>query len=166
MTKTLVLCRHAHRDNSLRELDNGLDEKGKDQAKNIKRFLSDRYSPEDFETGLWFVSSPKARCLETLLPVAKEFDRSVDAHPDLDEANAKESVVALEERVRRFLKEWSTSKVGFTVVCSHGDWLPLATMQLFGLHHEFKKGSWMELEWLSGRAYLKWYVPSFKTFYK
>lgn len=166
MTKTLVLCRHAHRDNSRRELDNGLDDKGRDQAKNIRRFMSERFSANDFKDGLWFVSSPKVRCLETLAPSAKDFERPVDTHPDVDEAHAKESVMALEERVRRFLKEWSTSKVGFTVVCSHGDWLPLATMQLLGIHHEFKKGSWMELEWLAGRAYLKWYVPNFKHFYK
>lgn len=166
MTKTLVLVRHANRDNSRRELDNGLDEKGREQAKSIKRFMSQRFSPEDFARGLWFVSSPKIRCLETLLPTAKSFDRPVDAHPDLDEGSGKEGVHGLESRVSHFLKEWSASKVGFTVICSHGDWLPLATFQLLGLHHEYKKGSWLELESENGRTYLKWYVPSFKSFYK
>src|SRR6185312_11499052 len=44
MTKTLVLCRHAHRDNSRRELDNGLTDKGREQAKNIRRFFGDRFA--------------------------------------------------------------------------------------------------------------------------
>ncbi|MGZ3722584.1 MAG: phosphoglycerate mutase family protein [Bdellovibrionales bacterium] len=166
MTKTLVLCRHAHRDNTKRELDNGLTDKGREQAKNIKRFFADRFQAEDLKRGLWFVSSPKLRCMETLLPTAKACDRPVDAHPDLDEQSSKEGTAGLETRVKRFLNEWSSSKVGITVLCSHGDWLPLATFQLLGTYHDFKKGSWLEIEWVSGKAYLKWYVPTFRPFYK
>lgn len=165
MSKTLILCRHGHRDNSKRELDNGLTDKGRDQAKNIKRFFSDRFSAEDVKNGLWFVSSPKVRCVETIFPAAKVYDRAVDSHPDLDEQGEKESTPAFEARVERFLKEWLVCKVEVTVLCSHGDWLPLATSQLLGLPHEFKKGSWLEIEWVSGSAYLKWYVPSFRAFY-
>jgi broad specificity phosphatase PhoE len=166
MTKTLVLCRHGHRDNSKRELDNGLDEKGRDQAKNIKKFFSERFSAEDHKRGIWFASSPKLRCMETLLPAAKVCDRTVDAHPALDEQGLKEPSSGLEKRVQLFLHEWKEAKAGITIVCSHGDWLPLATFQLLGIAQDFKKGAWLELEWGSGEAYLKWYVPSFRTFYK
>jgi phosphohistidine phosphatase SixA len=166
MTKTLVLCRHAHRDTTQRELDNGLSDKGREQAKSIKRFFSERFSAEDFKRGLWFVSSPKLRCMETLQPTAKEAGRSVDAHPDLDEQSLKEGPQGLENRVNHFLKEWNSSKVGLTILCSHGDWLPLATFRLLGLSQEYKKGAWLEVESDSGRAYLKWYIPSFKTLFK
>ena len=166
MTKTLVLCRHGHRDNSKRELDNGLTDKGRDQAKSIKHFFADRFTPEDLKRGLWFVSSPKLRCQETLLPTAKACERAVDAHPGLDEQSIKESSSGLENRVKQFLSEWSASKVGITVLCSHGDWLPFAAYQLLGVHQEFKKGCWLEIEWISGKAYLKWYVPSFRPFYE
>ena len=166
MSKILVLCRHAHRDNSARDLDNGLDEKGREQAKAVKRFFMERFATEDFKKGLWLVSSPKLRCVETLMPAAKGLERSVDIHPDLEEQGQREDGSGLETRVHRFLHEWVQSKIALTVLCSHGDWLPLATYHLLGIKQEFKKGAWLEVEWISGRAYLKWYVPSFKYFFK
>src|SRR5262245_33981006 len=71
MQKTLILIRHGHRDNSRRELDNGLTEKGQSQAKNIRRFFAERFSGDEIGKGLWLVSSPKVRCMETLQPTAK-----------------------------------------------------------------------------------------------
>jgi broad specificity phosphatase PhoE len=166
MTKTLVLCRHGHRDTSRRELDNGLSEKGREQAKNIKRFLTERFDAEDLRQGIWFASSPKLRCVETILPAAKAVGREVDSHPDLDEQGSKEPSSAFEARIQRFLNEWTASTVGVTVVCSHGDWLPLVAHRLIGIPQDFKKGAWLEIEWVSGEAFLKWYVPSFRVFYK
>ena len=58
MSKTLVFIRHSHRDNTQRELDNGLSEKGQDQAKAIRRFFMDRFAAEKFDQGLWLVSNP------------------------------------------------------------------------------------------------------------
>lgn len=166
MAKTLVLIRHAHRDTTKRELDNGLDDKGREQAKAIRRFFSERFSVEDFKNGLWLASSPKLRCMETLQPAAKVAERTVDAHPDLDEGTMKEGEKGLDLRVQRVLQEWSQSKIGLTVLCSHGDWLPLAAYRLLGLHLEPKKGSWLELEWSGGQAVLRWYIPSFRHFFK
>ncbi len=167
MSKTLVFIRHGHRDNTKRELDNGLSEKGQEQAKAIRRFFLDRFSSEEFKQGLWFVSSPKKRCVETLMPTAKGLEQAVDAHPDLDEQNSREGAAAFEMRISRFLGEWAKSKIALTVVCSHGDWLPMATQRLLGLDHEFKKGGWLELESQPGDVVrLKWYVPSFKLLYK
>lgn len=166
MSKTLVLIRHAHRDNSQREVDNGLDDKGREQAKSIRRFFMDRFATDEFKRGLWFVSSPKQRCLETLLPTAKGLERSVDVHPDLDEQSLRESGTAFEARIQHFLQEWKQSKAELTVACSHGDWLPMAAYALLGFPQDFKKGAWLEVEWNGGRAALKWYVPSFKALYK
>jgi|GEM_PF-567080 len=165
MVKTLILLRHGHRDNSVRTLDNGLSDKGREQAKSIKRFFTSRFHEEELKSGVWFVSSPKLRCVETLLPTAKALNRAVDAHPLLDEQSMKEGAGRLEERVQAFLKEWSRSDVGLTVASSHGDWLPVAYSQLLGFRSEPKKGSWCEVEWFSGRATLKWYIPTFKHFY-
>ena len=165
MSKTLVMIRHAHRDNSQRELDNGLDEKGLEQAKYLRRFFQARFKPEDLKKGLWLVSSPKLRCKETLIPLAKETDRPIDAHPGLDEQSGRESSAAFHERVKGFLAEWKQSKVATTILCSHGDWLPVAALLLLGLPLDMKKGAWLEIDWDGGSAQLKWHIPGFRAFY-
>jgi len=163
MTKTLVLVRHAHRDTARRELDNGLSEKGRGQARWVKRFFDQRF--KDLDSGLWLVSSPKVRCLETLSPIAKSLGRPLDSHPLLDEQGAKEPFERFEERIHLFLHEWTRSSAPLTLLCSHGDWLPTAVFHLLGVQQDFKKGGWLELEWVNGGAALRWYVPSFKWFY-
>lgn len=165
MNKTLVLVRHGHRDNTTREIDNGLDEKGKEQAKCIKRYFLSRFSEEDLKTGLWLVSSPKLRCIETLQPLAKSLGRPVDVHPGLDEQNGREAGGAMEARVYDFLAEWKKSSVGLTVLASHGDWLPVAASRLLGLSFEPKKGSWLEIAIEGGSPSFKGYIPTFKHFY-
>lgn len=166
MTKTLVLIRHAHRDTSNRELDNGLSDKGKDQAKDLRRFFSDRFDQAELKDGLWLVSSPKKRCLETLNPIAKLLDRTVDIHPGLDEASMRESTASFTSRIEQFLREWQQSKAALTLLCSHGDWLPMAVNHLLGIHQEFKKGGWLEVEWQGGSGRLSWYAPTLKYFYR
>jgi broad specificity phosphatase PhoE len=171
MPKTLILIRHGHRDNSRRELDNGLSDKGREQARWVKTFFHRRFEAEDLSGGLWLVSSPKRRCRETLLPLAKSLEVAVDAHPGLDEQGAdergaREGLQAFNERVHGFLDEWSRSPAGLTVLCSHGDWLPVAIFHLLGVRQEPKKGAWLELESDGGRAALKWCIPNFKYFYR
>jgi broad specificity phosphatase PhoE len=165
MDKTLIIIRHGSRDNSRRELDNGLDEKGKDQAKRIKRFFSSRFSQDDLKGGLWLVSSPKIRCVETLQPIAKALDRPVDIHPGLDEQSPREAGSGMEVRIQNFLSEWKKSGVGITVLSSHGDWIPMAVSRLLGLTIDPKKGSWLEIAGEGGLITLKWYIPTFKHFF-
>jgi broad specificity phosphatase PhoE len=162
--KTLVLVRHAHRDNTRRELDNGLSEKGAEQAKAIRKFGLSRFSREDLMAGVWLVSSPKLRCVETLAPLAKGWERKIDIHPNLDEQSEKEKPAQFHERVKNFLHEWTEAKIPLTILCSHGDWLPLAISELLSIHIEPKKGSWNELDWVSGSVQLKWSIPTFKHF--
>lgn len=166
MTKTLIMIRHGHRDTTRRELNNGLSEKGREQAKSVRRFFNDRFEHLTQAGGLWLVASPKVRCVETLEPLARQLERDVDAHPELHEQGAREPRAAFEERIHSFIHEWTHASVETTILCSHGDWLPVAAYHLLGIAHEFKKGSWLELEWNGERAALKWYVPSFKTFYR
>lgn len=166
MRKTLVLIRHAHRDTSQRALDNGLSEKGREQARWLKRFFTERFKVESFNDGLWIASSPKLRCLETVMPMAKAVGRSVDPHPDLDEQGARESRGAFELRIQSFLREWENSEVAIAIACSHGDWLPLAIHRVLGISGEMKKGSWFEVETEANFTTLKSYIPTFKYFYR
>lgn len=161
MTKTLVLIRHGHRDTSERELDNGLDAKGQGQAKCIEAFFHKRFS-ESKEVRL--VSSPKKRCQQTLKPLADSLRLKVETHSGLDEQHRGESESEFHSRLIRFIKEWKDSEDPITVVCSHGDWLPLAVHKLIGVQQDFKKGSWLEIELSGGHASLTWYIPSFKFF--
>lgn len=165
MDKTLIIIRHGSRDNTKREIDNGLDDKGKDQAKRIKRFFTSRFSQEDLKSGLWLVSSPKIRCVETLQPIAKALDRPVDIHPGLDEQAPREASAAMEARIQGFLSEWKKSTAGITVLSSHGDWIPMAVSRLLGLSVDPKKGSWLEIAGEAGFNSLRWYIPTFKHFF-
>lgn len=161
MTKTLVFIRHGHRDTSQRDMDNGLDTKGQGQARSIKAFFHTRFADGK---DVWLVSSPKRRCQETLEPLAKSLNCEVDSHPGLDEQKKGESDADFESRVGKFLEEWMATSAPLTLVCSHGDWLPIAIKQLLGIHQEFKKGSWLELEMVGSQISLKWYIPTFKFF--
>lgn len=156
------MVRHAHRDTSDRLQDNGLSAKGVDQARALRKFFAARFGQEELSEGLWLVSSPKKRCLETLEPIAKLIGSSLDIHPDLVEQKSSETSQVLALRVQRFLDEWAKNKAKVCILCSHGDWLPIAISQILGFHHEMKKGSWFELEWVGHRAQLKWYIPNFK----
>jgi broad specificity phosphatase PhoE len=162
MSKTLVLIRHAHRDNSVRSKDNGLTDKGKNQARALKKYFASRF---DRPGGVWLVSSPKKRCLETLGPISTAGNYEIDVNPDLDEQTSGETIQKFEGRVHHFLKEWQRMPQELTLVCSHGDWLPLAVFHLLGVRCDFKKGAWLELEW-DGSAQLKWFIPTFKPFYE
>jgi broad specificity phosphatase PhoE len=163
MKKTLVLVRHAHRDTAVRSKDNGLSEKGKEQARWVKKFFTARFG-KDQPGSIWLVSSPKKRCQETLALIAAEIKQQVDPHPDLDEQSNQESVAKFEERVNHFIKDWMDSPQELTIACSHGDWLPVAIARLLGCHADFKKSSWLEIEY-DGSMQLKWFVPTLKPFY-
>lgn len=161
MKKTLVLIRHAHRDNSVRSRDNGLSDKGRLQARWLRKYYSQRFKKDELA---WLVSSPKKRCLETIEPIAMYANLAIDVNPDLIEQGDNESRQRFEARVQRYLQDWMQLPQELTLICSHGDWLPCAVFHLLGLQTELKKGSWLELEW-SGKAELKCMIPSFKQFY-
>lgn len=166
MIKQLILVRHAHRDTMVRSMDNGLSEKGERQAKWLRRFATQRFKTEEWRDlkGV-ILSSPKLRCVETVAPVAAALTCKVEINKDLEEQRMGESFASMNERIHRFMDWWVKEAPPIVVVCSHGDWLPLAIFHLTGAAIEMKKGSWLELEWDSGRAQIRWYVPSFKAFY-
>ncbi len=163
MDKLLILIRHGHRDTTERELDNGLTDKGREQARLLKKFFEKRFAVAETSGGVWVVSSPKRRCIETLTPLSKSLNRPLDVHPNLVEQSQKESATELAGRVQQFLSEWHEAKAPITVACSHGDWLPIATQMLLNVQLGFKKGAWIEIaSGVGGGASLRWMVPSLR----
>lgn len=147
MNKTLVLLRHAHRDKDLgSETDNGLSRKGQQQAKTIEKHFHKVF---DGEKPL-VLSSPKRRCIETVLPLVDGSEKKITIDPLLDEGNK------LKERAKTFIQWWESNGPLLTVACSHGDWLPICIEILTGARIEMKKGCWAEVQVVDGQARLTW----------
>ncbi|MGE0615559.1 MAG: phosphoglycerate mutase family protein [Bacteriovoracia bacterium] len=145
----LILIRHAHRDTSEREKDNGLDKLGKRQAKALAGLFR---TLEGKKSEPLLVSSPKKRCRETLEPIAELTDSEVEAHPLLDEQHGFEDMRTFELRIRDFFK-WldGQKKNEIVVACSHGDWLPIALEMSTGARAFTEKASYAELRRLGSR---------------
>jgi broad specificity phosphatase PhoE len=167
MVKQLILIRHGHRDNSNRMVDNGLSGKGEKQAKWLRRYAESRFDRREWrDLKAVLLSSPKKRCVETLTGISDHMELPVETRPELDEQKANETFAAFSERVHGFLNWWMKDAPPVVVVCSHGDWLPLAIFHLLGTTVEMKKGAWLEIECDQGQGVLKWYIPGFKCFYE
>lgn len=141
--KTLVLIRHAHRDTSKgRELDNGLSEKGKKQKRKATQYFLKRFPGK--KPALF--SSPAKRCWQTIESIAKETGIETLIEGGLWEYTPGESATQFKNRIRKTLQEIQTAKSDVIVLCSHGDWIPMATYVLCGLLIELDKGGWIEFE--------------------
>lgn len=148
--KKLILVRHAHRDTSDRELDNGLSEKGREQAKGLVVVFKNKISKDG---KIILFSSPKRRCIETLAPFSKKVDVKITVDPNLDEQKHTETAARFEKRLDSFLefisglqRKASRSEEVVIVACSHGDWLPIAIQKLTGVAIDLKKGGVAEIE--------------------
>jgi len=138
---TLILVRHANRDTSDPHLDNGLNEEGKTQAKALAeqlRSVTGLESPK-------LISSPRARCIETLEPIKRLTRQPIQIDPRMLEERPDEGAVAFKYRIQEFLKEWYRHSEGTTIVCSHADWLSYALKLLVGARGSFKKAAWVEI---------------------
>lgn len=144
----LFLVRHAHRDNSIQTLDNGLSEKGIRQAKAIGSQISDRIREMGKEgSSVLVTSSSKKRCQETVAPLVDRLGSALVLDPDLIEQGPEESIMEMVARIEVFLKKSrARHDVDVIVACSHGDWLPIAARKLVGQDLDFRKGAWIEFE--------------------
>lgn len=135
--RILIVIRHAHRDiGSDRLEDNGLSEKGKEQAKAFcKMFRTIRH---DKKAELF--SSPKKRCRQTLKPLAKKMDSPIKVMKLLDEGGD------LLDKAKRFRRWLNRKKASIVIVCSHGDLMPILYKDLTGQTLDFKKGEWRMIE--------------------
>jgi len=147
--KTLLLLRHAHRDKDAgHDVDNGLSQKGRRQAKRLtERYLADLggvFVPGDIK----IYSSPKKRCIETVEGISDATGVSIEIQPLLDEGER------LKARARSFVEIWKRSRKPLTIACSHGDWLPVMLLELTGTEIQLSKAGWAELvtdeDWPSG----------------
>jgi len=151
LKKTLILVRHAHRDTSDKNADNGLSDRGKKQAK----IFSDTIEKMHKKSKPLFLSSPKQRCVETLEPLAEFFDVKIKVHPELDEQADHETPSQFKKRVVRFVTEWKNDFPELTIACSHGDWLPFAVEELIGVTADFEKGGWAEFSFVDDEVHLQ-----------
>ncbi len=150
--KSLVLIRHAHRYTTLgRDLDNGLSIKGKKQRKRIARYFF-KYHKE--KTFLLF-SSPSKRCVQTLASISRKSQKTIELDPQLGEQLPDESFQDFKKRIAVFLDTLQKKEEEMFLVCSHGDWIPVATSMLCGLEIQLNKGGWIEFEWEAGQVRLR-----------
>jgi len=135
--KTLYLIRHAHRDLSDRTLDNGLSLKGVAQAKKIAEWFSSHkiHLPPEL------ISSPKLRCKETLTPLSISSRLPIAIDPDTEEQREHEDSAQFGRRVLHWFENWEQNTAPITLVCSHGDWIPLIISLACGQRVEVSKGS-------------------------
>jgi len=148
--RTLILVRHAHRDTSDRERDNSLSDRGREQAKAVSRYFRERFKKES----ALLVSSPKVRCIETLLPLADKLGVDVKVVDLLDEQS--ESDAGFQRRLEKFFRWWKLRGPELVVACSHGDWIPAFAHKVLGLSVDLKKGGWLEIEARDGALSLRW----------
>ena len=156
MSKTIILIRHAHRDNTNRELDNGLSEKGLKQVEVLKKWMPPIVKEWECQ-GAVALTSPKKRCVETLTPVARRVLAPIEVWDDLDEQSNNESHEKFWERIQHSIHQIHKRPEELVLVCSHGDYLPLFIFHLLGLNLELNKGGACALD-TDGR--LLFFLPS------
>ena len=158
MSKTIILIRHAHRDNSNRALDNGLSEKGYKQVEILKKWLPEKIKAFDAKS-IVALSSPKKRCVETLTPVARRVLSPIEIWDELNEQSEDESQEKFWERIQHSIQKIHQRPEEVALVCSHGDYLPLFIFHLLGVNLELSKAGVCALN-IQGK--LLFYLPSLK----
>ena len=140
--RTLILLRHAHRDTGLgRDRDNGLSEKGNEQARAFRDYFLKSYDAKPF-----LLSSPKKRCRQSLEPLADKIASPPEVDKLLDEQSDTESFDALERRVEIFQTWMEETQHPLVIACSHGDWIPIFADKAISQPLSLKKGAWFTFE--------------------
>jgi broad specificity phosphatase PhoE len=185
LPKTLILIRHAHRTTEDRSKDNGLSPKGQAQVKQLVKFAKRRLASLSQKSlsqkskgseknsqvseksksakktdlpAVKFYSSPKKRCIETVAPVAREYLQTIEIEDLLTEHSSSENEALYLARIDEFLDTWKYEAGNVTVVCSHGDWIPLAIQKLTGVKLNLRKSGWVEVVYFNGACTLNWVV--------
>jgi 8-oxo-dGTP diphosphatase len=149
----LIVVRHAHRDKSAgRDTDNGISAKGRKQALRVLEHFKKEFKKP---SKLKILSSPKKRCMETVEPIAESAGARVQASALLDEGPD------LELRAKKFLTEWKKDGSGITVICSHGDWIPVFLEMATGVPTDLAKGGWAQLEHVNQRLVVTRLIQEF-----
>lgn len=140
----MILVRHADRDTSQGNTqDNSLSAKGRKQADTLACEISEYFTGS---AAVSLYSSPKRRCLETLQPLAKIRNAQITVDPRLDEQGRNEALITFENRVHDFVTDLRQVTNGLTVVCSHGDWIPIFLRMINEEVRDLRKGEWIEIK--------------------
>lgn len=137
MARWQLFVRHAHRDTHDRSLDNGISDKGRAQCEKLVRSLSSRKPPLKPQK---ILSSPKLRCIDTAMALARWTRQEVVVDARLDEQAPGESARAFENRVKTFLDRFEEE--GEIVFVSHGDVLALVARHYGSRSEDLKKGDY------------------------
>jgi len=121
-----------------------LSEKGKKQAKKLLLHFLESY-PDSVPL---ILSSPKARCKETVEPISVRVKVPVKESDLLDEGDY------VERRAESFIKWWKEKGPELTIACSHGDWIPVGLEKATGVSVDLEKGGWAELREKKGKIEL------------
>lgn len=138
MEKILVITRHGKRDTFDRSLDNGLNEKGQVQARQIAKLFQARFK----KIVPVILSSPKVRCVETVEPTAADYEVQLIADPRLDESHTSSSTKEFYSKLDSFIHWWKSKAPHLTLICSHGDVIPELFQRLVDRSYDLKKGGW------------------------
>jgi len=153
--KTLILVRHAHRDKDQGAgFDNGLSEKGQDQARKIGAHFATRLEGSNPV----FLTSPKKRCVETIQAIYKAVlkdTKNVKA-PKVEELLGEGPYI--DDRVEKFFDWWKDEASDLVVACSHGDWIPTFVHFTVGIDIPLKKAAYVQLNLVGSRPMLTWLV--------
>ena len=136
-----------------------MSDKGRRQVRRLFDHYFERF-PEVENPQL--ISSSKKRCLETLEPLGRKLERKLHLNPLLLEFRGddkKESKADFRKRIRKFIREFEKSRYSVTLICSHGDWIPVFFEEAIGVNIQLKKAGWAELEWDKGFN-LTWLIQS------
>ncbi len=116
------LLRHGQRDHSFGDVP--LNAQGLSQA----QLLANDSQIQKVQT---ILSSPKKRALMTVQPLSQRLQIKVGCDPDLDQMKSSESEQTFQRRVEFYLKKIEDGfAIGDILICSHSDWLTLATSLL------------------------------------
>jgi len=143
MSNLLYLVRHAHRDKSPgAEIDNGLDDLGKQQAAQLSMQLASELQGRSVS----LISSPARRCVETLKPLSEHLSQPIDAVAVLHDQQEGENAVDFLSRLNEFQAIWDDCHSDILVACTHGDVIPELTQILAGTRATLAKGTFTKIE--------------------
>ncbi|MBU6153570.1 MAG: phosphoglycerate mutase family protein [Bdellovibrionales bacterium] len=154
MSRTLIFIRHAHRDTEDPSRDNGLSEKGKAQVTDLVHYFKSWCNREHEDARIKLMCSPKKRCIQTLEPIAAALERKLDVDARISEVQFLETEVSVRERLEAFLQDWKSRSSEVTLVCSHGDVIPLCVQMLTGARIGIKKAGFVQIEGVAGDFFL------------
>ena len=154
MSKTLIFIRHAHRDTEDPSRDNGLSEKGQNQVEDLVKYFKGWFAREHEDAKVKCYSSPKKRCVQTLEPISRGLGQSIEIDARITEVSPLESESEARARLGAFLEDWKSKNSEVTLVCSHGDVIPLCVQSLTGARIGIKKAGVVQIEGVAGDYFL------------